>query len=185
MNYAILITLKREGNHGGRVLRSGERCEYMSRREFINLLTDSLAGRVPSRLISEKADYYRQYITDRAREIGQSEEEIIEELGPPELIAHTIIDVYEAEYGVYEGGAADAVYEDVGNRAEAEEDDTGRRRFFSLNLGGNGCFLISFLVVVLFLAIGIWMVKFIAAYPLLVIIVVLMVYLWTHSNRRN
>lgn len=157
----------------------------MSRREFINLLTDSLAGRVPSRLISEKADYYRQYITDRARDTGQSEEEVIEELGPPELIAHTIIDVYEAEYGVYEGGAADAVYEDAGNRRESDGDNTGHGRFFSLNLGGNGCFLISFLVVVLFLAIGIWMVKFIAAYPLLVIIVAFVIYFWINYKRRN
>lgn len=157
----------------------------MSRREFINLLTDSLAGRVPSRLISEKADYYRQYIADRTRDTGQSEEDVIEELGPPELIAHTIIDVYEAEYGVYEGSAADAVYEETGSRGESDGTDIGHRKAFSLNMGGNGCVLIAFLVVVLFLAIGMWMVRFIAAYPLLVIIVVLAVYLWTHYNRRN
>lgn len=156
----------------------------MSRREFIDLLTDSLAGRVPSRLISEKADYYRNYIAEHVHDSRRSEEDIIEELGPPELIAHTIIDVYEAEYGVYEGGAADAVYEDMGRRMDSEE-DTGRRKSFSLNLGANGCFLISFLVVVLFVAVGIWMVRFIAAYPLLVIIVVLVVYLWIHFKRRN
>ena len=159
----------------------------MNRREFINLLTDSLAGRVPNRLISEKADYYRQYISEHARDTGRTEEDIIEELGPPELIAHTIIDVYEAEHGVYEGGADDAAYQDVKSRMNTDEDsaDAGRKGFFSLNLGGNGCLLIFVLVIFLFLAIGIWMVRFIAAYPLLVLIAAVVIYLWTHYKNRG
>ena len=155
----------------------------MNRREFINLLTDSLVGRVPGSLISEKADYYRKYITERAEETGKSQEEIIDELGPPELIAHTIGDVYEAEYGVYEGsmnGVYDS-YEKEGSGASQE--DSGDRSFH-FNMSGNGCFLIGFIAVVLFLAAAMWIVRFMAAYPLLVIAAVLIFYLWNRYNRR-
>lgn len=168
-----------------KAFQSDERCGYMSRREFINLLTDSLAGRVPGRLISEKADYYRRHITERAQETGRTEEEVIEELGPPELIAHTIVDVYEAENGVYRGGvdAPYSEYTDTDSRKAADED--GRGRFFHFNMGGNGCLLISFLVVFVFLVIAIWMVRFIAAYPVLVIAAVLMLYLWMEYKKRH
>lgn len=157
----------------------------MSRREFIELLTDALAGRVPGRLISEKADYYRRYITGRADETGRTEAKIIDELGPPEAIAHTIIDAYEAEYGVYEGEdySSDASYRDAADGSDSAEGEGGR--FLHFNMGGNGCFLISFVLVVLFLAAAIWLARFIAAYPLLVIAVVLVFYLWNQYKRRH
>lgn len=159
----------------------------MNRREFINLLTDSLVGRVPGRLISEKADYYRGYITNRADETGKSEAEIIEELGPPEMIAHTIIDVYEAEYGVYEGGMGTpyASYQDADSGDDYREENSGPGRFFHLDLGGNGCFLVAFIAVIIFLTIAIWMVRFIAAYPVLVVCAVLIFYLWNAYKKRH
>lgn len=161
----------------------------MNRREFINLLTDSLVGRVPRPLISEKADYYRNYISDRAAQTGMSQEEVIEELGPPETIAHTIIDVYEAEYGVYEG-SEDSQYsynmrENARRQEEQEEAGQERGHVFSWNLGGGGCFLLSFLVLVIFLAVGMWMIRFIAAYPLLVVLVIVGLYLWNEYKKRQ
>lgn len=158
----------------------------MSRREFINLLTDSLAGRVPGRLISEKADYYRGYITNRAQEMGISEEEVIEELGPPELIAHTIIDVYEAEYGVYEGGPEASYREEArdGMRSDGGEESEGGR-FFHIDTTGRGCFLLSFFIVFAFLAVGIWMLRIIAAYPLIVLGAVLILYLWIQYKKKR
>lgn len=167
----------------------------MSRREFINLLTDSLVGRVPGRLVSEKADYYRKYITERAQETGQSEEVVIEELGPPEMIAHTIIDVYEAEYGVYEG-SEDAAYEeekyaDTGslnrgrNGAAGGEEGSGAGKIFSFVTGEKGCFLIGFVILLLFLAAGTWLVRLISAYPLLVVAAALIYVLWIEYKRRH
>ena len=160
----------------------------MNRREFINLLTDSLVGRVPRPLISEKADYYRNYISDRAAQTGMSQEEVIEELGPPETIAHTIVDVYEAEYGVYEG-SEDSQYsynmrENARRQEEQEEARQEEGHVFSWNLGGGGCFLLSFLVLVIFLAVGMWMIRFIAAYPLLVVLVIVGLYIWNEHKKR-
>ena len=159
----------------------------MNRREFIELLTDALVGRVPGRLVSEKADYYRRYISERADGTGRTEAEIIDELGPPEAIAHTIIDAYEAEYGVYEGeeGTSYASYRDTAAGSDSDEEDGNGGRFFHFNLGGNGCFLLFFVVVILFLAIAIWMVRFIAAYPLLVVAAVLAFYIWNEYKKRH
>ncbi len=167
----------------------------MNRKEFINLLTDSLVGRLPGALISEKADYYRKYITEHARETGQSEEAVIEELGPPEMIAHTIIDVYEAEYGIYEG-SEEAAYEEEkyadrgflnrGQPDSADRNDNGKQnKLFSFVLGEKGCFLIGFLILLLFLAAGTWLVRFISAYPLVVAAVVVAYILWVQYKRRH
>lgn len=159
----------------------------MSRREFIELLTDTLAGRVPGPLISEKADFYRRYITDRAKETGRTESDIIDELGPPELIAHTIIDAYEAEYGVYDGesGASYASYKEAEDERYADDEETESGRFFHINMGDRGCFLLTLVVVFIFLAVAIWLVRFIAAYPLLIIAAILAFYCWNEYKRRH
>ena len=159
----------------------------MNRREFVELLTDTLVGRVPGALISEKADFYRRYITDRAKETGKTEADIIDELGPPELIAHTIIDAYEAEHGVYNGeeGSSYASFRDTGERRQDSDEKTQGGRFFHLNMGENGCFLIGLVVIFVFLAAAIWLVRFITAYPLLIIAAVLAFYLWNAYKRRH
>lgn len=156
----------------------------MNRREFVELLTDTLVGRVPGSLVSEKADFYRRYITDRARETGRTEEDIIDELGPPELIARTIIDAYEAEHGVYES-APYASYNEPGDGRQDEDGEMEGGRFFHFNMGSNGCFLLTIVMVFLFLAVAIWLVRFIAAYPLLIIAAILAFYCWNVYKRRH
>lgn len=159
----------------------------MSRREFVELLTDTLVGRVPGALVSEKADFYRRYITDRAKETGKTEADIIEELGPPELIARTIIDAYEAEYGVYSGEeeSSYASFKDTKERRQDSDEETRGGRIFHLNMGENGCFLIGLVVIFIFLAVAMWLVRFITAYPLLIIAAVLAFYLWNAYKRRH
>lgn len=154
----------------------------MQRQEFINLLTDSLVGRVPTQLVSEKADYYRQYITNQAASTGKSESEVIEELGPPEAIAHTIIDVYEAEYGIYEGSVRE---EAERSSMEHLQETEGKGRNFLLNLNGPGCFLLGFIAVVLFIIAGTWIVRILTAHPLLVVLAVLALYFWMQYQKRE
>ena len=67
----------------------------MTKKEFLDILTESLAGNVPASEIEENIRYYKDYI-----ESGEeSEEKALEQLGDPHLIARTIIDSFIASKG--------------------------------------------------------------------------------------
>lgn len=67
----------------------------MTKKEFLDILTESLAGNVPANEIEENIRYYKEYI-----EHGEeSEEKALENLGDPHLIAKTIIDSFKASKG--------------------------------------------------------------------------------------
>lgn len=60
----------------------------MNKKEFLDVLRQTLAGEVSSSTIDQNIQYYNQYISSRGIE---NEEKVIEELGDPRLIAKTII----------------------------------------------------------------------------------------------
>ncbi|NBH73873.1 DUF1700 domain-containing protein [Clostridiaceae bacterium] len=63
----------------------------MNKEEFLQGLTKALAGKVPPDAMRENLRYYEEYIRTEM-EKGRSENDIMEELGSPRLIARTIID---------------------------------------------------------------------------------------------
>ena len=63
----------------------------MSRTEFLQGLKSELEGRVPYSVIQENLRYYDSYIMEEAAK-GQTEDEVIESLGGPRIIARTIVD---------------------------------------------------------------------------------------------
>lgn len=67
----------------------------MTKTEFLQELNEALQGEVPAGVIQENTRYYDSYISQE-KTGGRSEEEIIEELGGPRIIARTIIDSSEA-----------------------------------------------------------------------------------------
>ena len=76
----------------------------MNKTEFLQQLREALDAELSSRAVEENIRYYREYISDEERK-GRTEEEILNELGDPWLIAKTIIDTGVAEgtgeYGSY------------------------------------------------------------------------------------
>ena len=62
----------------------------MNKTEFLQQLREALATDLSSRTVEENIRYYSQYISDEERK-GRTEEEILNELGAPWLIAKTII----------------------------------------------------------------------------------------------
>ena len=62
----------------------------MNKTEFLQQLREALATDLSSRTVEENIRYYSQYISDEERK-GRTEEEILNELGYPWLIAKTII----------------------------------------------------------------------------------------------
>lgn len=67
----------------------------MRKAEFLKELQEALQGEVSAAVIRENLNYYDQYISQETAS-GRREEDVLEELGSPRLIARTIIDSSEA-----------------------------------------------------------------------------------------
>ncbi len=70
----------------------------MNRQEFLNRLEEALEGEVSPRVIQDNLRYYRDFISGEISR-GRREEDVMEELGDPRLIARTIIDADGAAEG--------------------------------------------------------------------------------------
>ena len=68
----------------------------MTKEQFIMELEQCLQGEVSAYELSDSLTYYRQYFEDEIRN-GKSEEQVVEELGSPRLIARSIIDAHGIE----------------------------------------------------------------------------------------
>ena len=61
----------------------------MDKQEFVDRLRMALNGRVSPGLVMDNVNYYEDYINTEIRK-GRTEEEVLESLGDPRLIARTI-----------------------------------------------------------------------------------------------
>lgn len=68
----------------------------MNKQEFINKLRAALNGRIPAAKVEDTVSYYQDYINTEIRK-GRSEEEVLQALGDPRLIARTIIQTSGSE----------------------------------------------------------------------------------------
>ena len=80
----------------------------MNKQEFVDRLRMALNGRVSPGLVMDNVNYYQDYINTEIRK-GRTEEEVLESLGDPRLIARTLLDT---ETG------ANAPYSDAGSAYE-------------------------------------------------------------------
>lgn len=63
----------------------------MTKEEFLENLSVSLSGKVRTAIVMENVSYYEDYINTEVRK-GKTEEEVLETLGDPRLIAKTIVE---------------------------------------------------------------------------------------------
>ena len=77
----------------------------MTRQEFLEELRITLQGEMNQGRINEHLHYYDTYIMEESRK-GKTEEQVLEELGNPRLIAKTLIDTE----GNYEGSRHESAY---------------------------------------------------------------------------
>jgi uncharacterized membrane protein len=68
----------------------------MTKNEFLELLKNTLVGQIPDLEIESNMKYYEEYIREEGYKT--SEEEVINQLGDPRLIAKTIIDTYQLSH---------------------------------------------------------------------------------------
>lgn len=89
---------------------------YMSKKEFLATLQETLAGQIPESEIANQLDYYKSYINS-----SESEKQVLEELGDPRLIARTIIASYEASKGPMAGYYTNQARTEYSNSNRARE----------------------------------------------------------------
>lgn len=91
----------------------------MGKKEFLELLEESLSGQIPVYEIQNNLRYYEEYITTNHLE----EQDILKNIGDPRLIARSIIDAYSNSKGnKYQRESV--ISEDVDNHSE-DYSDTG------------------------------------------------------------
>ena len=96
----------------------------MDKNSFLKQLRRSLSPIGDYNYINDTVSYYEEYISEEIRK-GKSEQEVMEELGDPRLIAKSVCASYESGYG--ETGT-DSGYDDG-----ADADHRGRRVIFQWN----------------------------------------------------
>ena len=138
----------------------------MSRTEFLQGLKSELEGRVPYSVIQENLRDYDSYIMEEAAK-GQTEDEVIESLGGPRIIARTIVDAaldtedrpdgfdsFESEAS-YRSGPAGSSQEERepfrGKKPEVHYVDFGK--WYVRLIAGLVVFLVIFLVMTVFFGI--------------------------------
>ena len=62
----------------------------MTRAEFLEQLRSALQGNVQEHVVQENVAYYNQYISEELQK-GKTEEEVLQMLGDPWILAKTII----------------------------------------------------------------------------------------------
>ena len=68
----------------------------MTKSDFLDKLRLALSGKVSSSLVQENLTYYNEYIDAQIR-MGRSEQEVMDMLGDPRLIARTIVETNGTE----------------------------------------------------------------------------------------
>ena len=73
----------------------------MNRKEFLEILRSQLAGQMQEGKAAAHIRYYEDYIQSQVRG-GRSEQEVLQELGDPHLIAKTLIEMMEVHRKITE-----------------------------------------------------------------------------------
>ncbi|MCC8025777.1 MAG: hypothetical protein LIP16_10835 [Clostridium sp.] len=169
----------------------------MSRTEFLQGLKSELEGRVPYSVIQENLRYYDSYISEETAK-GADENQIIDSLGGPKLIARTIVDAaFDTEdrpdvFDTFGAGAYDA--DGAGGRNQSEshrayEEKHSRNihyvdfsKWYVRLIAGLVVFLVIFLIMTIFFGI-MGLAGWILSYIWPVLLVMLLVWMFRGSGR--
>lgn len=95
----------------------------MTKTEFIDGLRTALTGELPDAEVENNIKFYDDYI--RIKSVDNNEEDVVEQIGDPRLIAKTIIDTYQITHGpLYNGSKHERAYQDAHTTdGNSDEDD--------------------------------------------------------------
>ena len=140
----------------------------MTKSEYINGLQSGLQGEVTQQVLRESVDYYSRYIDDEIAG-GKSEQQVLEELGPVQLIVKTII---EANKGTGEETQRTRAQEQR-NQSTRQSQNQRRSSGFTLNSWYGKLILILIALLILALIIGVVVIIVMAAWYLLPVVAVI------------
>lgn len=141
----------------------------MTKSEYINGLQAGLQGEVTQQVLRESVDYYSRYIDDEIAG-GKSEQQVLEELGPVQLIVKTII---EANKGTGEAEAQRTRAQEQRNQSTRQSRNQSRSNGFTLNSWYGKLILILIALLILALIIGVVVIIVMAAWYLLPVVAVI------------
>lgn len=120
----------------------------MNRDEFLEILNTQLEGEIPSTEASQHLAYYDHFIQQKISQ-GQTEEQVLEELGDPRLIAKTLIDTedipniqgfqqsfaYSAEESGHSGAKSeDGFWDEESGQENSQKENRRPGRIYRLDL---------------------------------------------------
>ncbi len=141
----------------------------MTKSEYINGLQAGLQGEVTQQVLRESVDYYSRYIDDEIAG-GKSEQQVLEELGPVQLIVKTII---EANKGTGEEETQRTRTQEQRNQSIRQSQNQSRSSGFTLNSWYGKLILILIALLILALIIGVVVIIVMAAWYLLPVVAVI------------
>ena len=154
----------------------------MTRAEFLEQLRHALQGNVNERVIQDNVAYYNQYISEEVRN-GKSEDEVLQMLGDPWILAKTIIDASD-------GTDSEVVYESdqrdyYSNSDRRESYNESNIHVFGIDTWWKKLLLILFVVMIVVLVVAIvsGIVSFLA--PILVPLLIVMIIIRLIGGRRS
>lgn len=165
----------------------------MNRTEFLQGLKSELEGRVPYSVIQENLRYYDGYIADEVAK-GTPEEEVIQGLGGPRIIARTIVDAaYDTEDrpdGYDSFGGTEETQSQTSSYRRGEEQMEQRIHYIDFGkwyvrlAAGLAVFLVIFIFMSVFfglLGLAGWILSYI--WPVLLVMMILWMF-WGPGHRR-
>ncbi len=106
----------------------------MNKKEFLNILRESLEGEVKHDIIEQNIRYYDQYISSQ----NNSENEVIERLGNPRLIARTIIETEKIAKEKQDGSTFHAHRSTSHDNYENFKENESHQKAYKDRATGNG-----------------------------------------------
>lgn len=144
----------------------------MRKEEFLEKLRARLSQTMSVQEVTEQIRYYDQYIREQMQS-GKTEEEVLEELGEPLLIAKTLMDVQENREEDAPFVQDENIYDEQGER----ETQAAQKELRHMELRTKGGCLLAAIVVVFVAGLLLWAAGTIVAYLLPILIPVLIIVL--------
>lgn len=144
----------------------------MTKNEFLKELREALEGMVSPVVTADSMRYYEDYFRS-CQGTGKSEQDVIEELGSPRLIAKSIIEANGGEQAVYD---SEEIYEDSDS---GSYDSSKVYRMDSRKLK-IGCAVTAIVTLVILMLLF----KVILAYLGPILVIALVIYLITQIMKR-